>query len=263
MVLRAHLSGPAALESACRAAHDRSKLTCMILELLLIPSAPRNAPGSVTQCQAGCPSFPVPPPLQLILHPQLGQGPVPRDSLAPSGTRSLCPPMAPDPITSMPHLSMRGRVMLSRMRPLCTANLKGNPTPGWLSALCPRVLVPGLVLPHPSESPSDPLCLSFPACKQASSHPCSHGFLHRTRCRRLGCCFYQSGRTPTTIQAELAWFLPPPFPGGSVPSTQLPPADFIDPGTNRWGQPSQGRSGLWGARCAGLYQHRTKPQGCP
>lgn len=151
-----------------------------------------------------CPSFPVPPPLQLILHPQLGQGPVPRDSLAPSGTRSLCPPMALDPITSMPHLSMLGRVMLSRMRPLCTANLKGNPTPGWLSALCPRVLVPGLVLPHPPESPSDPLCLSFPACKQASSHPCSHRFLHRTRRRRLGCCFYQSGRTPTTIQAELA-----------------------------------------------------------
>lgn len=53
--LRAHLSGPAALESACRAAHDRSKLTRMILELLLIPSAPRNAPSSMTWCQAGQP----------------------------------------------------------------------------------------------------------------------------------------------------------------------------------------------------------------
>lgn len=93
MVLSAHLSGPAALESACRAAHDRSKLTRMILELLSIPSAPRNAPGSVTRCQAG-----QPPPLRLrppcasscllsgSSHPRrLGWGPSLPARLAPYG----------------------------------------------------------------------------------------------------------------------------------------------------------------------------------
>lgn len=75
MVLRAHLSGPAALESACRAAHDRSELTRMILELLLIPSAPRPAPGSVTQCQPGqppCSGRPALPPARS--HPSAHPG---------------------------------------------------------------------------------------------------------------------------------------------------------------------------------------------
>lgn len=104
MVLRAHLSGPAALESACRAAHDRSKLTRMILELLLIPSAPRAAPGSVTWCQAGQP----PPALAALssFHLLTGSclllrwGPSLSVLLAPHGDPSTVPSRGHGPLAT-------------------------------------------------------------------------------------------------------------------------------------------------------------------
>lgn len=196
MVLRAHLSGPAALESACRAAHDRSELTRMILELLLIPSAPRPAPGSVTRCQAGqprcspsslCSSRPWGPCLPVRLHPER--------------TRPQCPSKSPFVPPSPPPCCFPGGAEPSRAA-LCTKldHSRGK-IPLWsggpsrLQGHFTRTL--GLRWAWHPKKASNPLYFSFPASRVKYLHPL---FLQDSRLKAtevsssFSCCFYQHSK---------------------------------------------------------------------
>lgn len=110
----------------------------MILELLLIPSAPRPAPGSVTQCQAGqppCSGRPALPPARS--HPSAHAGGwdgVP-GSLCAFSLRGPGPHVPPrvlyPPIASPPLLPLG---VLSHPELFCAQSWvipKGNPTLVW------------------------------------------------------------------------------------------------------------------------------------